>query len=81
MLPRLIDANYVDRFTLYLCFSDGSEGEIDLEGELDGEIFEPLKDIFYFKNFVVNRELHTITWPNGADFSPEFLYDKLKVIA
>ena len=54
MLPRLIDANYVDRFTLYLCFSDGSEGEIDLEGELDGEIFEPLKDIFYFKNFVVH---------------------------
>jgi hypothetical protein len=77
MIPRVIDAKYVDNYTLLLRFSEGSEGEVDFEQELDGEIFEPLKDISYFKNFTVNQELHTVVWPNGADFAPEFLYEKL----
>jgi len=81
MIPRVIDAKFIKEYTLYLRFSDGSEGEVDLERDLDGEIFEPLKDILYFKNFTVNQELHTVVWPNGADFAPEFLHEKLKVVA
>jgi hypothetical protein len=80
MIPRVTYATYVKDYTLYLRFSDGLDGEIDLEHELDGEIFEPLKDISYFKDFIVNQELHTVVWPNGADFAPEFLYEKLKVL-
>ena len=78
---KVTDATYVKDYTLYLRFSDGLDGEIDLEHELDGEIFKPLKDLSYFKNFIVNQELHTLVWPNGADFAPEFLYEKLKVMA
>ena len=81
MTPRLIEATYVRHFILYLRFSDGTEGEVDLEQELDGEVFRPLKDPAYFKQFTVNPELHTVTWPNGADFAPEFLYDKVQVPA
>lgn len=81
MIPRVTDAKYVKDYTLYLRFSDGSDGEVDLEQELDGEIFEPLKDLSYFKDFIVNQELHTVVWPNGADFAPEFLYEKLQVLA
>ena len=81
MIPRVIDAKYIKDYKLYLRFSDGSDGEVDLEQELEGEIFEPLNDISYFKDFTVNQELHAVVWPNGADFAPEFLYDKLKVLA
>ena len=81
MIPRVIDAKYIKDYTLYLSFSDGSDGEVDLEQELEGEIFEPLRDISYFKNFTVNHELHTVVWPNGADIAPEFLYEKLQVLA
>ena len=81
MIPRVTDAKYIREYTLYLSFSDGSDGEVDLEHELDGEILEPLKNITYFKDFSVNQELHTVVWPNGADFAPEFLYEKLKVHA
>jgi hypothetical protein len=49
--------------------------------ELKGEIFQPLKDVEYFKKFTVHPELHTLAWPNGADFAPEFLYDTVKVLA
>ena len=81
MMPRIVKANYLRNFTIYMYFSDGSEGEVDLSYELEGEIFRPLRDVSYFKNFSVNHELHTIVWPNGADFAPEFLYEKLKVLA
>ena len=53
-------------------FSDGTEGRIDLERELEGPIFEPLKDPEYFKQFTL--EGHTLTWPNGADFASEHLH-------
>ena len=81
MIPRVIDAKYIKDYTLILRFSDGSEGEVNFEQELEGEIFKPLRDIPYFKNFIVDQELHTIVWPNGADFAPEFLYEKLQVLA
>ncbi len=81
MKPRVIDAKHIKDYTLYLRFSDGSEGEVDFEHELEGEIFEPLRDIFFFKDFRVDQELHTVVWPNGADFAPEFLYEKLQVLA
>lgn len=81
MIPRVIDAKYVKDYILYVRFSDGTDGEVDLEEELDGEIFEPLTDISYFKDFTVNQELHTVVWANGADFAPEFLYEKLQVLA
>jgi hypothetical protein len=81
MIPRVTDAKYVKDYILYLRFSDASDGEGDLEQDLEGEIFEPLGDIPYFKGFTVNQELHTFVWHKGADFAPEFLYDKLKLLA
>ena len=45
------------------------------------DIFEPLKDAESFKAFTVHPELHTLVWPNGADFSPEFLHDNVRVTA
>jgi len=81
MMPRVIDAKYIKDYTLYLRFFDGSDGEVGFEQELEGEIFAPLKDVSYFKNFTVDQELHTVVWPNGADFAPEFLYEKLQVPA
>jgi len=81
MILRITNAKYTEGYKLYLHFSDGSEGEVNLEPELTGEIFEPLKDLSFFKMFSVNHEIHTIVWPNGADFAPEFLREKLKIMA
>lgn len=80
-MPRLIEARYVRAFVLWLRFSDGSEGEVDLAGELSGPIFEPLRDPAYFRSFRLDPELHTIVWPNGADIAPEFLYERVRVHA
>ena len=42
---------------------------------LDGEIFQPLKDVAFFRTVRVDPDLDTIFWDNGADMSPEFLYE------
>jgi len=68
------DARHVREYVLWLRFSDGTAGEVDLAGELRGEIFAPLKAEAFFAEVRVDPELHTIAWPNGADFAPEFLY-------
>jgi hypothetical protein len=81
MIPRVIEAEHIRDYVIHVRFADGVEGDIDLQNELDGEVFEPLKDPAYFRTFEVHPELHTITWPNGADFAPEFLYEKIKVPA
>lgn len=77
-MVRVIQARYVRDYIVWLRFSDGIEGEVDLCGELFGEVFEPLKDPVVFRLFSVHPEWHTIAWPNGADFAPEFLHDAVK---
>lgn len=81
MIPRVEEARYVGDFTIHLRFSDGTEGDVDLSGELYGEIFTPLKDRALFQQFFVHPEFHTLAWPNGADFAPEFLYEKVLISA
>ncbi|MCK5528656.1 MAG: DUF2442 domain-containing protein [Kiritimatiellae bacterium] len=70
-------AKYISGFTLWLSFDDGTEGNVDLENSLWGPVFEPLKDIDKFQQVSLSESLHTITWPNDADFAPEFLKDTL----
>ena len=53
MIPRVIEAKYIKDYILFIRFSDGSEGDVDFEQEIEGEIFKPLRDIPYFKNFTV----------------------------
>ena len=75
----VVEARYVRDHRVWLRFEDGTEGEIDLSADLDGPVFEPLHDPKYFQRFTVSPDLGTISWPNGADFAPEFLYEKLHV--
>ena len=81
MFPHIIEACYVTGHTVWLRFSDGAEGEVDLSNELYGPIFESLRNVEVFRQFTVHPELRTLVWPNGADFAPEFLRSSLRVAA
>ena len=77
MIPRLEEARYLGGYRIWLRFKDGRQGEIDLTDEIWGEVFEPLKDVREFAKLRADPELHTLVWPNGADFAPEFLYERI----
>ncbi len=64
--------------TIHLRFADGTEGLVDLAGELYGELLEPLRDPALCRQFSVHPEFRTLCWPNGADLAPEFLYAKVQ---
>ena len=68
-------AAYLGGYKLALTFEDGASKVADLEPQLTGEIFEPLRDTAYFSQFQLNDDTDTICWPNGADFSPDWLYE------
>ena len=80
MFLHVKEAKYLHDYVIWLKFNNGAEGEINLESELHGEIFEPLKNKDAFSKFKVDNEIETITWENGADIAPEFLYENMKVL-
>lgn len=71
----VIEATYLSGYKLVVRFEDGQEKLVDLASHLDGPVFEPLKDPQFFRRFTVNPDIDTVTWPNNADFSPDFLYE------
>ena len=77
----VLEARYVSGFTIWLRFRDGRTGEVDLAPALNGPVFEPLKDVNYFRQFSVHPEFETLVWPNGADIAPEYLHDHVRVPA
>ena len=81
MILHVKEARYVRDFVVWLRFNDGVECEVDLKDELFGEVFEPLQDVTQFRQFRLDPEFSTITWSNGADLAPEFLHERLSVLA
>ena len=74
MFLHVSGARHLRDFQVEVTFNNGRQGVADLRGSLDGDVFEPLRDVEVFSQFQVDPELETIVWPNGADFAPEFLY-------
>ncbi|MGO8705335.1 MAG: DUF2442 domain-containing protein [Candidatus Brocadiia bacterium] len=79
MIMHVKEAKYLHDYVIWVRFSDGAEGEVDLAGELEGEVFGPLRDLKAFRSFLVDPELQTVVWSNGADLAPEFLYENMKL--
>ena len=73
MILKVIKAEYINEYIVKVFFNNGKEKTIDLKNELFGEVFEPLKNLDLFKSFSIN--CNTISWTNGADFAPEYLYE------
>jgi hypothetical protein len=69
------NVDYLEGYKLKLTFEDSLTKLVDLEPHLDGEVFEALKNIDYFRKVSLNSDIDTIVWPNEADFSPGFLYE------
>jgi hypothetical protein len=78
---HVVAARHLGAHRIWLRFADGAEGEIDLGPDLTGPVFEPLHDLAFFARFDIDPTFHTLVWPNGADFAPEFLRQRLRVTA
>ena len=75
----IVEVRHVRDYIVWLRFQDGTSGEVDIAPSFKGPVFEPLRDIDFFKQVRVDSEIGTIVWPNGADVAPETLYERLHV--
>jgi hypothetical protein len=62
-------------YTLRVRFDDGTEQAINFQPILSGALFRPLRDLATFNQVRIDPEVHTLVWPNGADFDPATLHD------
>lgn len=78
MILHTTEVTPLPGYRLFLRFNNGAAGEVDLSAELDGEVFEPLRDPAMFATVCQHPVMRTAAWANGADFAPEFLLDLLR---
>ena len=76
MFLEVSKASYIKDYKIEIEFNNGEIYLVDLEHELNGTVFIPLKDKNFFQNFEI--VFNTIEWENGADFAPEYLYELAK---
>jgi hypothetical protein len=74
-IHRIERFEIVGPYTLALSFEDGTEQRIDFRPILEGELFGPLQNLNVFNAVSLDKEVGTVTWPNGADFDPATLHD------
>lgn len=70
----VVEVKVLEPYVLEVAFADGVRRRVNVEPLLYGEMFESLRDSQMFRQASVDPELGTVVWPNGADLSPEFLY-------
>ena len=65
-------------YVLHLQFDDGSDGYVDISKLVPFKgIFEPLKNKDFFSRVLINPDIGTICWENGADLSPTYLHENI----
>ena len=74
-IHRVTGFEIVGSYTLAVRFGDGTARTIDFLPLLAGELYAPLRDLSVFEQVQVDSEVHTLVWPNGADFEPAILHD------
>ena len=72
---RVRSFEVVRSYTLRVRFDDHTEQVIDFLPVLSGELYGPLRELSQFQQVRIDPEVHTLVWPNGADFDPATLHD------
>lgn len=65
----------VGPYRIRIEFGDDEVRTIDFKPVLEGELYGPLRDLGRFNSVALDDEVHTLVWPNGADFDPATLHD------
>jgi hypothetical protein len=75
LICRVESFEIIAPYTLQIRFNDNTQQTVDFKPVLAGELYGPLRDPELFKKVRVDPEVHTLVWPNGADFDPATLHD------
>ena len=71
--PDAVSVSVLDNFVLRVRFSNGEQRDFDFKPLLDRKCYYALKDEALFATARV--EYGVISWANGLDIDPEWLYE------
>ncbi|MEO6201614.1 MAG: DUF2442 domain-containing protein [Nitrospirales bacterium] len=74
-LHRVTAFAIVAPYTLRMEFENHTHQNIDFRPIFAGNLYGPLRDLNVFNQVQLDPEVHTLVWPNGADFDPATLHD------
>lgn len=75
MIHDIVAASYKGGYKIEITFDDGKVGVVDFVKFLEkGGVFERFRDIGFFRDFHVNKELGALSWKDEVDVAPETLY-------
>jgi hypothetical protein len=74
-LHRVTAFAIVAPYTLRVEFEDHTHQIINFQPILAGNLYGPLRDLNVFNQVQLDPEVHTLVWPNGADFDPATLHN------
>ena len=75
MIHDVISAVYRGGYKIHVSFDDGQSGTVDLSDYAErGGVFHAFKDMRFFEQFSINKELGVLTWDGQVDIAPETLY-------
>ena len=72
---RIVSFEKVAPFTLKVEFDDGTCQVVDFRPVFKGDMYGALSDVSVFDQVQLDTEVHTLVWPNGADFDPAMLHN------
>ena len=75
LLTKIVAFEQNALYTLTVTFDDSTAQTINFEPVLSGHYLGPLRDPALFSQVRLDSEVHTLVWPNGADFDPATLYN------
>lgn len=72
---RVTQFHFVEPYVLQVHFDDGTAQTINFKPIMAGQVYGSLNELTLFERVIIDEEVGTLVWPNGADFDPATLHD------
>ena len=76
-MHRVVEVRPLEGYIVWVRFSDGMAGEVDLSDLAGKGVFASWRDPEEFRKVFVDPETHTVAWPSGIDLCPDSLYQDI----
>ncbi len=76
-MHRIVRVKPMKNYRLWVEFSDGVQGTVDLSHLVGKGVFSAWKDPKNFKSVFIDPETGTVAWEGGIDLCPDTLYAKV----
>lgn len=73
-MHRIVAVQPLAQYRVWIRFSDGIEGEVDLSDLVGKGVFALWNDPAQFAKVSIDPQSHTLMWPGGIDICPDTLY-------